>query len=113
MTTSNQSTQTTEIPTTMRAWRTHVYGNPLEVLKLDNVDVPTPEEGELLVHVQAIPLNLNDLAAGKPEVIERLAEALAAVRETAVTSKLISDAETAAGVSAEDLEELRSLGYLQ
>jgi NADPH:quinone reductase len=50
-----------EMPTTMRAWRTHVYGDPLEVLKLDEVPVPTPEAGELLVHVQAIPLNLNDL----------------------------------------------------
>lgn len=49
------------IPTTMRAWRTHVYGNPLEVLHLDEVEVPTPGAGELLVRVQAIPLNLNDL----------------------------------------------------
>jgi len=61
MATSSQSTQTTEIPKTMRAWRTHVYGDPLEVLKLDDVDVPTPEAGELMVRVQAIPLNLNDL----------------------------------------------------
>jgi NADPH2:quinone reductase len=45
----------------MRAWRTHEYGLPLDVLKLDTVAVPTPEAGELLVKVQAIPLNLNDL----------------------------------------------------
>src|SRR6476660_8052426 len=46
---------------TMRAWRTHEYGRPTEVLSLDTVPVPKPEAGELLVHVQAIPFNLNDL----------------------------------------------------
>jgi NADPH:quinone reductase len=46
---------------TMRAWRLHEYGRPTEVLQLDTVPVPTPEAGELLVKVQAIPLNLNDL----------------------------------------------------
>src|ERR1700722_11017207 len=45
----------------MRAWRTHEYGQPLEVLRLDDVPVPEPEAGELRVRVQAIPLNLNDL----------------------------------------------------
>src|ERR1700681_203061 len=45
----------------MRAWRTHEYGRPLEVLKLDTVAIPSPEVGELRVRVQAIPLNLNDL----------------------------------------------------
>jgi len=45
----------------MRAWRTHEYGSPIEVLKLDSVPVPAPEAGEVLVRVQAIPLNLNDL----------------------------------------------------
>jgi NADPH:quinone reductase len=45
----------------MRAWRTHEYGRPLDVLKLDTVPMPRPEAGELRVKVQAIPLNLNDL----------------------------------------------------
>ncbi len=54
-------TESIDLPTTMRAWRTHVYGDPLDVLELDEVDVPKPEAGELLVRVQAIPLNLNDL----------------------------------------------------
>ena len=45
----------------MRAWRTHEYGGPLEVLRLDEVPVPEPEAGEVRVHVHAIPLNLNDL----------------------------------------------------
>ena len=46
---------------TMRAWRVHEYGEPLEVLQLDEVPVPVPEAGELLVRVEGIPLNLNDL----------------------------------------------------
>jgi NADPH2:quinone reductase len=46
---------------TMRAWRTHEYGQPRAVLRLDTVPVPTPEAGEVRVRVQAIPLNLNDL----------------------------------------------------
>jgi NADPH:quinone reductase len=45
----------------MRAWRTHRYGPPLEVLQLDRVPIPAPGPGELRVRVQAIPLNLNDL----------------------------------------------------
>src|SRR6266550_1535819 len=46
---------------TMRAWRTHEYGRPTDVLRLDTVPVPAPEAGELRVRVQAIPFNLNDL----------------------------------------------------
>ena len=45
----------------MRAWRTHEYGRPTEVLKLDSVPIPEPEPGEVRVKVQAIPFNLNDL----------------------------------------------------
>ena len=48
-------------PRTMRAWRTHQYGAPREALRLDSVPIPAPGPGELLVRVQAIPLNLNDL----------------------------------------------------
>src|ERR1051325_7272120 len=45
----------------MRAWRTHVYGPPADALHLDEVEVPAPDAGEVLVRVHAIPLNLNDL----------------------------------------------------
>src|SRR5947207_7660236 len=45
----------------MRAWRLHEYGEPVDVLKLETVPIPVPDAGELLVRVQAIPLNLNDL----------------------------------------------------
>lgn len=46
---------------TMRAWRLHEYGEPLDVLRLETVPTPTPGPGELLVHVVGIPVNLNDL----------------------------------------------------
>lgn len=47
--------------TTMRAWRTHQYGQPRDVLRLDTVPTPEPEAGEVRVRVQGIPLNLNDM----------------------------------------------------
>jgi NADPH2:quinone reductase len=46
---------------TMRAWRTHEYGQPLDVLRLETVPVPEPGPNEVRVRVQAFPLNLNDL----------------------------------------------------
>lgn len=48
-------------PRTMRAWRTHAWGQPADVLKLDTIAVPEPGPGELLVRNLAIPLNLNDM----------------------------------------------------
>jgi NADPH2:quinone reductase len=48
-------------PPVMRAWRTHAYGPPHEALRLDTIDRPEPAGGEVLVQVQAAPLNLNDL----------------------------------------------------
>jgi NADPH2:quinone reductase len=54
-------TDTQTAAATMRAWRTHEYGPPLDALHLDVVDTPVPGDGELRVRVQAIPLNFNDL----------------------------------------------------
>lgn len=45
----------------MRAWRLHEYGEPEKVLILENVEVPNPGPGCLLIKVGGIPLNLNDL----------------------------------------------------
>jgi NADPH2:quinone reductase len=45
----------------MKAWRVHEYGAPADVLTLDDVDVPEPADGELLVRVEAVTLNFNDL----------------------------------------------------
>src|SRR5579859_2139455 len=46
---------------TMRAWRTHAYGEPRAALKLDTVDIPEPGDGEVRIRALGIPLNLNDL----------------------------------------------------
>ena len=55
-------TESTSLPETMRAWRVHAWGpDPVDTLQLDTIPLPTPEAGELLVRVQAIPLNLNDI----------------------------------------------------
>ncbi len=45
----------------MKAWRVHEYGSPAAVLSLDDVDVPVPADGEVLIKVEAITLNFNDL----------------------------------------------------
>jgi NADPH2:quinone reductase len=55
-------TESNSLPETMRAWRVHAWGpEPEETLTLDTIPLPTPEAGELLVRVQAIPLNINDM----------------------------------------------------
>ena len=46
---------------TMRAWRVHEYGQPGDVLRVDEIPVPDPGPGQVRVHVHAIPLNLNDM----------------------------------------------------
>ena len=45
----------------MRAWRVHSLGNPAEVMSLDEVDQPTPGEGQVLVKVLAAGLNFPDV----------------------------------------------------
>ena len=46
---------------TMRTWRLHEYGQPVDVLKLETVAIPEPGDGELRVRILGVPLNLNDL----------------------------------------------------
>jgi len=48
-------------PKMMRAWRTHEYGEPRTALKLDEVEIPEPDAGEVRVRALGIPFNLNDL----------------------------------------------------
>lgn len=45
----------------MRAWRVHEWGEPSDVLVLDDIDTPEPGPGEVLIRNQAVPLNLNDI----------------------------------------------------
>ncbi len=45
----------------MRAWRVHELGDPSKVLSLDEIDQPTPGEGQVVVMVRAAALNFPDV----------------------------------------------------
>ncbi|CAN5402112.1 NADPH:quinone oxidoreductase family protein [soil metagenome] len=53
--------------TVMKAWRVHELGEPADVLRFEDVEIPTPGEGQVLVKVRATALNFPDLLmiAGK------------------------------------------------
>ena len=75
-----------------------------------------PVEGEAtseLYHRLADPLDQHDLAAEQPEKVAALMEQLDGWRQRAMANRLTSDDELAEGLSAEELERLRSLGYVQ
>ena len=65
-----------------------------------------------LFHRSSDPFDQNNVAADQPDVVERLRSLLERWRETAIAARLPSDAESAENLSAEDLERLKSLGYL-
>lgn len=68
-------------------------------------------EYELYDH-EADPLNLDDVSADHPEEVERLASQLERWRSWAVEQKL-DESQATAEMSAEELEQLRSLGYVE
>ena len=55
----------------MRAWRVHSLGDPAEVMSLDEVDMPTPGEGQVLVRVRAAALNFPDILMAQGRYQER------------------------------------------
>ncbi len=55
----------------MRAWRVHSLGDPAEVMSLDEVDQPTPGDGQLLVEVRAAGLNFPDVLMAMGQYQER------------------------------------------
>ncbi len=69
-------------------------------------------EYELYDHRQD-PLNLNDVAREHPDVVERLAADLARWRRRSEAVRLPADEALAGTLSADELERLRSLGYLR
>ncbi len=72
-------------------------------------DVP---EFELYDH-SADPLDQLDLASEHPDIVERLSRQLEGWHKWALARKLPTDAEEAEGLDADELERLRSLGYIQ
>jgi arylsulfatase A-like enzyme len=70
------------------------------------------KEFELYAHATD-PLDRTDVAAAHPDVVERLAQELASWRARMASERLAPDAEPAHELSAEELERLRSLGYVQ
>ena len=66
---------------------------------------------ELYDHA-ADPINLTDVAGDHPDVVERLAKMLDGWHAQALDARL-DDAAAAASLDSEELERLRSLGYVQ
>jgi arylsulfatase A-like enzyme len=80
---------------------------------IHNVKRPAERpEFELYDHAKD-PLDQRDVAAAHPDVVERLARLSADWRRKAESRRLPSDADSAKGMSGEELERLRSLGYIQ
>lgn len=55
----------------MRAWRLHELGEPRDVLKLEDLDDPTPEDGQVVVEVEAASLNFFDILLCQGKYQER------------------------------------------
>ena len=78
-----------------------------------NVDPPEGRaEYELYSH-DADPINLNDVSADHPGIVEELKEQLAARLRYAEARKLASDEDAADDLSPEELQRLRRLGYIR
>jgi arylsulfatase A-like enzyme len=78
-----------------------------------NVDPPEGmAEFELYNHRED-PLNHNEVSAGHPDIVERLQEELAGRLRYAEARTLPTDEDAAEGLSPEELQRLRSLGYIR
>jgi NADPH2:quinone reductase len=55
----------------MRAWRVHSLGDPADVMSLDEVDQPVPDDGQVLVKVLAAGLNFPDVLMAQGTYQER------------------------------------------
>jgi choline-sulfatase len=75
-----------------------------------------PDEGVPeyeLFDFYADPLNKKNVAEQNPEIVTRLSKLIEDWRVNAAKGKLKPDSEAAKGLSQEELERLRSLGYIQ
>jgi arylsulfatase A-like enzyme len=82
--------------------------------KLIHNVVRPPERPEFeLFDFYKDPLDQKNVAAEHPDVVERLAKTLDAWHRMALQAKLKPDSEDTKGMTAEQLERLRSLGYVR
>jgi arylsulfatase A-like enzyme len=82
--------------------------------KLIHNRVKPPEKPEFeLFDARKDPLDQKNLAAEHPEIVERLGKALEGWRGMAEAARLKPDAETNKSMSPEQLQRLRSLGYVK
>ncbi len=72
-------------------------------------DVPEFE----LYHHKTDPLDQKNVASEHPEIVQRLTQQLEAWHKWALEKKLPTDGEAASEMSSEELQRLRSLGYVQ
>lgn len=54
-----------------KAWRVHELGDPKDVLRLEDIEDPKPETGEVVVEVEAAALNFFDILMCRGEYQER------------------------------------------
>ena len=93
---------------------TEAYAIVEKEWKLIHNVVRPPEKPEFeLFDFYKDPLDQKNVAAAHPEIVERLAKELARWREMARGARLPPDSESTKGLSAEQLETLRSLGYVK
>lgn len=76
------------------------------------IRAPGVPEFELYDHVKD-PLNKHDLGSQQPDIVARLSKTLDGWRQMAQAARLKPDAEAAKATSAEELQRLRSLGYVR
>jgi arylsulfatase A-like enzyme len=80
---------------------------------IQNVARPSEKPEFELFEFYKDPLDQKDLARSHPEVVEKLAKQLADWRGKAQAARLKPDSEQEKSLSAEQLERLRSLGYVK
>ena len=82
--------------------------------KLIHNKVRPPERPEFeLFDIVRDPLDQVNLAHEHPEIVQRLAKAIAGWHGMAVAARLAPDSETTGNMSPEQLQRLRSLGYVR
>ena len=78
----------------------------------NELEPPGAPEWQLFDHAND-PLNQVNVSEQHPEVVERLQRLLTDWQSYAEAARLPPDAESVEGMSAEELERLRSLGYIK